>query len=121
LNIILKHHSNGDQLTFKKQKKSTRGLHNGASDRRSQYIGVLKYKEFWQALINVGKTKRYIGTFQTEMQAALAYDFYSIGLHYTNAKINFTYTVDELVPLITEYYNSNREFSPSKHSNLQSS
>lgn len=115
LNAILKHHSDGEQIEFKKQNKSTRGLHNGASNRRSQYIGVLKYKEYWQALINVGKTKRYIGTFDTEVQAALAYDFYSIGLHYMNSKINFTYTVAQLVPLIIGYYNSDREFCPSKH------
>mmetsp|Transcript_17518 Transcript_17518/g.19703 ORF Transcript_17518/g.19703 Transcript_17518/m.19703 type:complete len:111 (-) Transcript_17518:199-531(-) len=43
--------------------KGNRGLHNGVSRRRSQYVGVSKNGGHWQALINVGKHKKYIGTF----------------------------------------------------------
>jgi hypothetical protein len=115
LNLILEHYHKGEQVMFEKQDKTMRGLHNGTSDRRSKYIGVLKYKSFWQALINVGKLKRYIGTFDTENEAALAHDFYSIGLHYIEAKTNFSYQVVDLVPLINDYYKCDRQLNPSNH------
>lgn len=115
LNLILEHHRKGEEVVFMKQEKTTRGLHNGASNRRSKYIGVLKYKTFWQALINVGKLKRYIGTYDTEEEAALAHDFYSIGLHFIDAKTNFSYHVSELIPLIVDYYQNDRQFNPKGH------
>ena len=111
---ILQAHQLGEYLVFTAQEKTTRGLHRGRSVRRSQYIGVLKNKGRWQALINVGKLKRYIGTFGTENQAALAHDMYSIGMHFKQAKTNFSYTADDMVPMIQSYFAENRHFDPAK-------
>ena len=63
LNKILQKFSIGEILEFKGQEKTDRGLHKGTSNRRSQYIGVLRNNKRWQSLINVGNVKRYIGTF----------------------------------------------------------
>lgn len=67
----------------------------------------------WQALINVGLRKRYIGTFITEEQAALAYDFYAIGMHLKKARINFSYQGEELRQMIEYYFANGNQFDPS--------
>lgn len=114
LRKILYAANNGEYLIFKGAGKTTRGLHRGKSKRRSRYIGVLTNNKRWQSLINVGPTKRYIGTFCTEEQAALSYDFYAIGMHLKKANINFTYTAENLKPLIEDYLASSNWFEPSK-------
>ena len=43
--------------------------------RGSSYVGVSKNGENWQVLINYGNFKKYIGTFSSEKQAAITYDF----------------------------------------------
>jgi len=78
-------------ISFKASTKSSRGLHNGKSTRRSQFIGVLRNGKRWQVLINVGKKKKYIGTYAEEKEAAIVHDFYSIGLNGVGAKTNFSY------------------------------
>ena len=94
LKKIMRSINDGINVCFKSKSKTTRGLHNGESDRRSRFIGVLKGKSGWQTLINVGKTKRYIGTYTTESQAALVHDFYSIGINGLKAKTNFDHETD---------------------------
>jgi hypothetical protein len=49
--------------------------------RRSQYIGVSKNGLNWQVLVNIGLNKHYIGTYEDEIEAAVAYDFYAFVLH----------------------------------------
>ena len=73
--------------------------------RSSNYIGVSKNGENWQVLINCGKFKKYIGTFVSEKHAAITYDFYSICLHQSKAKTNFTYDY-QLITEMVESYNS---------------
>ena len=49
--------------------------------RKEEGHAMLEYQkngENWQVLINYGKFKKYIGTFSSEKQAAITYDFYSI-------------------------------------------
>ena len=46
--------------------------------RKSPYIGVSRNKDHWQVLINNKTSKLYIGTYMSEFEAAIAYDFYSI-------------------------------------------
>lgn len=86
--------NSGKNLEFKATVKSSRGLHNGTSKRRSQYIGVLRNGQRWQVLINVGKKKKYVGTFSDEKEAAVVHDFFCIGLNGVGAKTNFTYNCE---------------------------
>lgn len=71
--------------------------------RSSDYIGVSKNGLHWQVLINYGKTKKYIGTYTCEKEAAIAYDFYSILLNTFKAKTNFSYTPDQIIEMIQSY------------------
>ena len=50
----------------------------GLRSSKSNYIGVNLNKNSWQALISVEKKKTYIGSFNNEIIAAIAFDFYSI-------------------------------------------
>mmetsp|Transcript_30492 Transcript_30492/g.29960 ORF Transcript_30492/g.29960 Transcript_30492/m.29960 type:complete len:93 (+) Transcript_30492:187-465(+) len=63
LTMILKMINSFKEVSFRSATKSSRGLHNGASSRRSQYIGVLGNGKRWQVLINVASKKKYIGTY----------------------------------------------------------
>jgi len=113
LKTILKKANNNWNISFKAQVKSSRGLHNGESQRRSQYIGVLRNGRRWQVLINIGKKKKYIGTYECEKTAALVHDFYSIGLNLMNAKTNFTYEQSLVVDMIESYLKEEGVFTPS--------
>ena len=104
--------SKGKYISFQSSTKTTRGLHNGESDRRSRFIGVLKGKSGWQTLINVGRTKRYIGTYNTEAQAALVHDFYCIGINGLKAKTNFEHNASQLQKMISDYYENGKKFNP---------
>ena len=112
LKNIMKLINEGESVCFEANSKTTRGLHNGESDRRSRFIGVLKGKSGWQTLINVGRTKRYIGTYYTEDQAALVHDFYSIGINGLKAKTNFDHETDQLKQMIVDYYKYDKMFNP---------
>ena len=98
---------------FKKRTKTTRGLHNGVSKRRSVYVGVSRNKQHFQTLITTNRIKRYIGTYLTEEQAALTYDFYAIGLNKFDAKTNFSYKGEEVMRMIEHYFESDGKFDPS--------
>lgn len=39
----------------------------------SRFLGVCRNKTGWQASIRIGKNARYLGTFQTEEEAAAVY------------------------------------------------
>ena len=113
LTKILKFIWKGNRIKFEHSTKSARGLYHGVSKRRSQYIGVLKGKAKWQVLINEGKIKKYIGTYPTELEAAIAHDFYSIGINGLNAKTNFNYNEVQVASMIQCYFESNKIFDPS--------
>ena len=71
--------------------------------RSSNFIGVSKNGENWQVLINSGKFKKYIGTYKNEKEAAISYDFFSIWLHTSKAKTNFTYDSTTIAEMIESY------------------
>mmetsp|Transcript_10970 Transcript_10970/g.9704 ORF Transcript_10970/g.9704 Transcript_10970/m.9704 type:complete len:118 (-) Transcript_10970:21-374(-) len=112
--IILEKLKKNPHLLISSQHKSTRGLHNGRSRRRSKFIGVLGSRTRWQSLINVGNKKTYIGTYKTEKQAALAYDIFALGMHFQDAKTNFTYNSENLIPLIHHYFEADGKICPEK-------
>jgi len=99
-------------INFVATYKSSRGLHNGTSKRRSKFIGVLKNGFRWQVLINAGRVKKYIGTFWDEKEAAVVHDFFSIGLNGLKAKTNFSYSQDIIVEMIENYFLADRIFEP---------
>ena len=98
------------KVEFEHWNKSSRGLHNGVSNRRSQFIGVLKNGNRWQVLINVGRTKTYIGTFWNEKEAAIIHDFYSIGINGRKGKTNFSYDQVLVERMISSYFENDRCF-----------
>lgn len=73
------------------------------SSRRSAYIGVSRNGPNWQSMISINKRKSYIGTYPTEMEAAVAFDLYSLLIHGLSAKTNFSYTKPQLVELLSNY------------------
>mmetsp|Transcript_1615 Transcript_1615/g.1430 ORF Transcript_1615/g.1430 Transcript_1615/m.1430 type:complete len:225 (+) Transcript_1615:1-675(+) len=102
------------EVVIKCRNKGTRGLHNGLSSRRSQYVGVSKNGVHWQTLINFGKTKKYIGTYCTEEEAALTYDFYCFGIRGLKAKTNFKHKGKLIMDMIDHFINSDGSFDPSQ-------
>eukprot|EP00344_Euplotes_crassus_P004055 CAMPEP_0197016646 /NCGR_PEP_ID=MMETSP1380-20130617/79083_1 /TAXON_ID=5936 /ORGANISM="Euplotes crassus, Strain CT5" /LENGTH=131 /DNA_ID=CAMNT_0042443621 /DNA_START=308 /DNA_END=700 /DNA_ORIENTATION=- len=85
---------------FISSSKKAQSAHRMKIKRRSKYIGVSKNTSNWQALINIGHIKKYIGTFATELQAARAYDLYSVALRAEYGSLNFDYTADEMLERI---------------------
>ena len=88
-----------------------RTLHDTLKGRGSHYVGVSKNGSNWQVLINQGNQKKYIGTFSCEKEAAINYDFYSICLHMSKAKTNFTYNSDLILELMKCYNQRNKKFN----------
>lgn len=74
--------------------------------RSSSYIGVSKNGLHWQVLINYGSSKKYIGTYPTEKEAAIAYDFYAIVLSRRLPKTNFSYDSELVFSMINSYTES---------------
>ena len=81
------------QTVIKRSTKSKCNSQHFKSGRRSSYIGVSKNGDVWQALIVIDSKKTYIGSYYTEEEAAIAYDFYSIVIKQFAEKTNFDYTL----------------------------
>ena len=82
------------------------------TDRASKYVGVSRNGSNWQVLINMHYTKKYVGTYPTEKQAAIVYDFYSIAQNGIRAKTNFTYKRELITDMIQYYMQNENEFCP---------
>ena len=108
---ILRFVDNWGDISFSHWRKSLRGLYHGISKRRSKFIGVLKNGRRYQVLINEGRTKRYIGTFSSELEAATVHDFYAIGINGREAKTNFSYDCEKVTAMIRSYFKNNENFN----------
>ena len=112
LKQILSMVQDGKLEPLKQWKKRNIGTLGNKSGRRSQYVGVSKNNQHWQVLINMGDSKKYIGTFGTQKQAAIAYDFYCIAIHSAKAKVNFTYSMELIAKMINSYFENEEYFDP---------
>mmetsp|Transcript_19545 Transcript_19545/g.17301 ORF Transcript_19545/g.17301 Transcript_19545/m.17301 type:complete len:105 (+) Transcript_19545:374-688(+) len=81
-------------------------------ERCSKYIGVSKNGNNWQVLITMNKQKTYCGTFETQIQAALVYDFHSIAFNGVKAKANFSYDKVFIKDMIISYIDNDNKFDP---------
>ncbi|CAI2381416.1 unnamed protein product [Moneuplotes crassus] len=114
LRMVLQIIGSNQEVSFRATSKSSRGLHNGASRRRSRYIGLLGNGKRWQVLINVRSKKKYIGTFKCEKEAAVMHDLYSIGINGMRGKTNFNYDSSTLQDMIMDYFTNEGCFDAHK-------
>ena len=84
---------NHNETVLNGKQKSFRSTRIGPE--RSRFIGVSKNGPNWQALISINKRKTYIGSFCSELEAAKAFDKYSILMNNLTAKTNFSYNKTE--------------------------
>ena len=112
LNRILQNYTDNGQIVIKRSTKSKSNARLFKSGRRSSYIGVSKNGDVWQALIMIDSKKTYIGSYHTEEEAAMAYDFYSIVLKQFASKTNFDYTLPLIKKMVQNYYDNENEFIP---------
>ena len=82
------------------------------SSRRSHYTGVFKNGDNWQALISIQKRKTYIGIYASELEAAKAFDFYSILLNNITAIANFDYTKKDIIGMIENFVSNDGKYKP---------
>ena len=107
----------GIDYNFEATAKSSNGLYNGISNRRSRYLGVSKNNLRFQTLINIRNRKQYIRTYCDEIEAAIAYDFYAIALKKIRATTNFSYDNDMLVNMIDAYFKNDKVLDPKRFAN----
>ena len=80
------------------------------SSRRSQYTGVFKNGDNWQALITINKKKTYISTYATELEAAKVFDFYSLLLNNITATTNFDYSKRQVFEMVENFIANDRKY-----------
>lgn len=56
----------------------------------------------WQSLISIKKKKTYIGTYDSQEEAAKAYDYYCMMVNGLKAKTNYAYTKAEALKLVED-------------------
>ena len=71
----------GETIVEARTKSRLRNKLQVAFHRGSRYRGVSMNGTKWQALLMVNKHKRYLGSYTTEEEAAVAYDMHSFLLH----------------------------------------
>lgn len=101
-NILSKHQCLSEWI-IRPYKKSRASNSKRVSKRRSKYIGVTRNSRNYQALIVINGKKTYIGSYESELEAAKVFDWYSILLHAKKATTNFSYSGDDIVNLIQAY------------------
>lgn len=84
------------------------------SKRKSKFIGVSKNGPNWQAMISILKRKVYFGNFSNPEDAAETFDFYSILIHQLEAKVNFCYSKNKILSMLSSFKSHENKFIPTK-------
>ena len=92
-----------DDMTLVAGKNKAQSKDGPLSSKRSSFIGVSRNGAHWQALITINKRKTYIGSYESEKDAAFAFDLHSMLLHSLTAKTNFSYTKHNIEEMIWNY------------------
>ena len=104
----IKRVTNENKVVVHGKRKSTAKVR--VSSRKSHYTGVFKNGDNWQALISIQKRKTYIGTYASELEAAKAFDFYSILLNNLTASTNFDYTKKDILEMIESFVSNDGKY-----------
>ena len=112
LQEILKQIFEGTFKLVETRSKRVDSRRSNVQERCSKYIGVSKNGNNWQVLITMNKQKTYWRTFETQIQAALVYDFYSIAFNRGKAKANFSYGIQFIKDMIQSYFENDNKFDP---------
>lgn len=86
-----------ENLRVCKASTNVQNRHNGRMGRSSRFRGVHKptKRNGWRAMVGKDMRVHSIGTFLTEMEAAIAYDKHVLEIHGRNAFTNFRYLMNE--------------------------
>ncbi len=81
---------------------------------RAKYIGVSKNGKNWQSLIVINNIKVYLGTYKTQIEAAVMFDFHSILMKGDKARVNNDYTARQVLEMVEIFQKWGGEFNPQK-------
>ena len=80
-----------DKISELKKEQLSKNNISKSFKRSSKYRGVSRNGNKWQVLIMINRKKTYIGNYDSEEDAAKAYDQYAIKYHGDKARTNFFY------------------------------
>jgi hypothetical protein len=118
LRDLLSKINNGDVSDRDFQDKIMNKSRNPALKRSSKFIGVSRNGDNWQAMINNGRGKNYIGTYSSEKEAGIAYDIHCFAIHQCSKKTNFSYNVAVMEKIICDYFENDKILDASKYMHL---
>jgi hypothetical protein len=95
-------HANGDKLDNRRSNirlcTMADNMRNVPRTKPGSYRGVHKHSRRWRAMISIGENRVRLGSFATELEAAIAYDRMAREHHGEFAVLNFSADRDWLFP-----------------------
>jgi len=106
-----------DKAIFKRSSKVSVPEGQTLVKERATYIGVSSNGKNWQSLIVIDNTKVYLGTYKTQREAAVMFDFHSIMVKYLKARVNNEYRVKDVIRMIENFLSNDNDFKASEYLN----